>query len=307
MKRVLGVSLGSSQRDHTVEVSMLGEEIELSRRGTDGDLDRAEALIREQDGKVDAIGLGGIDVYFFARGERYVVRDGLRLMQAAKVTPAVDGSGIKDTLERDTVQHLLHETDLLRPTTRVLMVSAVDRFGMAEAFVEAGCPVVFGDLIFSAGMPYPITTLDELADIARRILPEMAKMPFTMLYPTGKEQEKEGSSERFQEYYDAADVIAGDWHFIRKYLPQRIDGKWILTNTTTAKDIAELRARGATYVVTTTPEMAGRSFGTNVIEAMIVALAGERPEQLGHAGYAAWLRRLDLRPRIENLQGGSAS
>jgi len=286
---------------------MLGEEIELSRRGTDGDLDRAEALIREQDGKVDAIGLGGIDVYFFARGERYVVRDGLRLMQAAKVTPAVDGSGIKDTLERDTVQHLLHETDLLRPTTRVLMVSAVDRFGMAEAFVEAGCPVVFGDLIFSAGMPYPITTLDELADIARRILPEMAKMPFTMLYPTGKEQEKEGSSERFQEYYDAADVIAGDWHFIRKYLPQRIDGKWILTNTTTAKDIAELRARGATYVVTTTPEMAGRSFGTNVIEAMIVALAGERPEQLGHAGYAAWLRRLDLRPRIENLQGGSAS
>jgi len=304
MKRVLGVSLGSSQRDHTVRVAMLGEEIELSRRGTDGDLARAEQLIREHDGKVDAIGLGGIDVYFFARGERYVVRDGLRLMQAARVTPAVDGSGIKDTLERDAVQYLFHRTDLLKPTTRVLMVSAVDRFGMAEAFAELGCPVVFGDLIFSAGMPYPITTLDELADIARRILPEMSKMPFTMLYPTGKEQEKEGASERFQEYYDDADVIAGDWHFIRKYLPARIDGKWILTNTTTAKDIALLRERGATHVVTTTPEMAGRSFGTNVIEAMIVALSGQRPEQLGHAGYADWLRRLDLQPRIEDLQGG---
>ncbi len=307
MKHVLGVSLGSSQRDHTVQVSMLGEEIELSRRGTDGDLNRAEQLIREHDGQVDAIGLGGIDVYFFARGERYVVRDGLRLMEAARVTPAVDGSGIKDTLERDAVQYLLHKTELLKPTTRVLMVSAVDRFGMAEAIVEIGCPIVFGDLIFSAGMPYPITTLDELADIARRILPEMAKMPFTMLYPTGKEQEKGGASERFHEYYDAADVIAGDWHFIRKYLPPRIDGKWILTNTTTAKDIAELRERGATHVVTTTPEMAGRSFGTNVIEAMIVALAGKRPEELGHAGYAEWLRRLHLEPRIENLQGGSAS
>ncbi len=307
MKHVLGVSLGSSQRDHTVQVSMLGEAIELSRRGTDGDLDRAEQLIREHDGKVDAIGLGGIDVYFFARGERYVVRDGLRLMQAARVTPAVDGSGIKDTLERDAVRYLLKETDLLRPTTRVLMVSAVDRFGMAEAFVEIGCPIVFGDLIFSAGMPYPITTLDELADIARRILPEMAKMPFTMLYPTGKEQEREGSSARFQEYYDAADVIAGDWHFIRKYLPPRVDGKWILTNTTTAKDIAELRERGATHVVTTTPEMAGRSFGTNVIEAMLVALSGKRPEELGHEGYAEWLKRLNLEPRIENLQGGSAS
>jgi hypothetical protein len=306
MKRVYGVSLGSSQRDHTAQVTMLGEDIELTRKGTDGDLQRAEAVIREIDGTVDAIGLGGIDVYLYARGERYIVRDGLRLMQAAEKSPAVDGSGIKDTLERDAVRYLAAQTNLLTPSTRVLMVSAVDRFGMAEAFVELGCPVVFGDLIFSAGMPYPITTLDELADIARRILPEMGKMPFTMLYPTGKEQEGTHNSGRFQEYYDGADLIAGDWHYIRKYLPERIDGKWILTNTTTSKDIEELRRRGATHVVTTTPVMGGRSFGTNVIEAMIVALAGQRPEELGQGGYRAWLDKLGLVPRIEDLGGTPA-
>ncbi len=306
MKRVYGVSLGSSQRDHTAQVMMLGEDIELTRKGTDGDLLAAEAAIREIDGTVDAIGLGGIDVYLYARGERYVVRDGLRLKQAAEKTPAVDGSGIKDTLERDAVRYLAAHTNLLTPSTRVLMVSAVDRFGMAEAFVELGCPVVFGDLIFSAGMPYPITTLDELADIARRILPEMGKLPFTMLYPTGKEQEGQHDSGRFQEYYAAADLIAGDWHYIRKYLPERIDGKWILTNTTTSKDIEELRRRGATHVVTTTPVMGGRSFGTNLIEAMIVALAGKQPEELGHAGYRAWLDKLGLVPRIEDLGGTPA-
>jgi hypothetical protein len=306
MKRVFGVSLGSSQRDHTAQVQMLDEPIELQRKGTDGDLSRAEALIREIDGRVDAIGLGGIDVYLYARGERYTVRDGLRLMQAAEKTPAVDGSGIKDTLERDAVRYIAAQTNLLTPKTRVLMVSAVDRFGMAEAFVELGCPVVFGDLIFSAGMPYPITTLDELADIAHRILPEMGKMPFTMLYPTGKEQEGPQDEGRFREYYDAADVIAGDWHYIRKYLPERIDGKWILTNTTTSRDIEELRRRGATHVATTTPVMGGRSFGTNLIEAMIVALAQKRPEELGHEGYSAWLQRLRLTPRIEDLGGGPA-
>ncbi|MDA8345648.1 MAG: quinate 5-dehydrogenase [Thermaerobacter sp.] len=306
MKRVYGVSLGSSQRDHAAQVTMLDEAIELVRKGTDGDLERAEAVIREIDGTVDAIGLGGIDVYLYARGQRYTVRDGLRLMEAAKETPAVDGSGIKDTLERDAVRYLATQTTLLTPQTRVLMVSAVDRFGMAEAFVELGCPVVFGDLIFSAGMPYPITTLDELADIARRILPEMGKMPFTMLYPTGKEQEDHQDTGRFQEYYDEADLIAGDWHYIRKYLPARIDGKWVLTNTTTSKDIEELRRRGATHVVTTTPVMGGRSFGTNLIEAMIVALSGKRPEELGHEGYAAWLERLRLTPRIEDLGGTPA-
>ncbi|EQD65852.1 hypothetical protein B1A_08381, partial [mine drainage metagenome] len=161
--------------------------------------------------------------------DRYIIRDGLRLMEAAKRTPAVDGSGIKDTLERQVVHYLASEEGLIGEGSRVLMVSAVDRFGMAEAFADIGCSLTFGDLIFSAGIPYPITTLEELADIARRILPEMTKMPFTMLYPTGSQQDDPASRGKFQEYYDAADVIAGDWHYIRKYMPDRIDGKIILT------------------------------------------------------------------------------
>ena len=34
MKRVLGVSLGSSTRDHKVEIEILGEKVEIERRGT---------------------------------------------------------------------------------------------------------------------------------------------------------------------------------------------------------------------------------------------------------------------------------
>ena len=63
MKRVVSVSIGSSSRDHEVNVSLLGEEFNVSRRGTDGDLDKACALLRELAGKVDAIGLGGLDIY----------------------------------------------------------------------------------------------------------------------------------------------------------------------------------------------------------------------------------------------------
>jgi len=38
MKKVLGVSLGSSTRDHKVEIEVLGEKVEIERRGTDGDV-----------------------------------------------------------------------------------------------------------------------------------------------------------------------------------------------------------------------------------------------------------------------------
>jgi len=128
---VVSVSLGSSRRDHKVQVALFGEEFEISRRGTDGNFDQAIALLQELDGKVDAIGLGGIDVYLYAGKTRYVVQDGLKLMQAVHKTPVVDGSGLKNTLERETVYFLRQNTDLLPPKTKILMVSAVDRFGMA--------------------------------------------------------------------------------------------------------------------------------------------------------------------------------
>ena len=50
MKRVVSVSLGSSSRDHRATVTLMGEEFDISRVGTDGKLDAAIAMVRELDG-----------------------------------------------------------------------------------------------------------------------------------------------------------------------------------------------------------------------------------------------------------------
>ena len=105
-KRVVSVSLGSSTRDHHADMELLGERFELRRVGVDGSLARAAALLRELDGTVDAIGLGGIDVFLYAGNDRYALRDGLRLLETVKHTPVVDGSGLKNTLERRSIDIL---------------------------------------------------------------------------------------------------------------------------------------------------------------------------------------------------------
>jgi hypothetical protein len=70
-------------------------------------------------------------------------------------------------------------------------------------------------------------------------------------------------------------VIAGDYLYIGRHLPLpasgALAGKIILTNTTTEEDIKELTKRGARLLITTTPNFEGRSFGTNVMEAVLVA------------------------------------
>ena len=65
MPEIVSVSLGSSKRDHSVEIEMLGQSFKVSRRGVDGDFVKAESLLKELDGEVDAIGLGGIDIYLY--------------------------------------------------------------------------------------------------------------------------------------------------------------------------------------------------------------------------------------------------
>lgn len=303
MKKVVSVSLGSSKRNKTVVVELLGEQFEISRIGTDGDFPKALATLHELDGKVDAIGLGGIDVFLYIRDRRYAIRDGLKLMNAVRRTPVVDGSCLKRTLEREVVRYLARETELIPPGTKVLMVSAADRFGMAQAFVDAGCETTFGDLIFTVGIHYPIRTVNQLERLARLLLPFFVRLPFKMLYPTGKQQDihNDKKARRFASYYREAEVLAGDFHFIRRYLPPTLDGKVIVTNTTTGADVELLRERGASYLVTTTPEYEGRSFGTNVMEGVFVALIGKPWAEITNDEYLDLLRRLSFKPRIVKL------
>ena len=191
------------------------------------------------------------------------------------MTPIVDGSGLKNTLEREAVRFMQDELGIDLRGKSVLMVSALDRFGMAQALVDAGADVLFGDFIFALDKDMPVRELHEFEQLAEKYLPDACKLPFQFFYPTGKKQDKPPEP-KYPHYYEQADIIAGDFHFMRQFMPDRLDGKIVLTNTVTERDVDELAARGVSMLITTTPEIAGRSFGTNVLEAALVALLGKR-------------------------------
>jgi hypothetical protein len=301
MKKIVSVSLGSSTRDHRAQVELLGETFDISREGVDGKLDRAIARVEDLDGTVDAIGLGGIDVYLYAGSKRFALRDGLRLLHAAKVTPVVDGSGLKNTLERNAVRFMQEDLQLDLRGKRVLMVSALDRFGMAQALVDAGADVLFGDFIFALDKDMAVRDLRTFEEMAEKYLPDACKLPFQFFYPTGKKQEKPPEP-KYPQYYEEADIIAGDFHFMRQFMPDRLENKIVLTNTVTAQNIDELRDRGIRMLVTTTPDFQGRSFGTNVVEAALLALLGKRWEDVMPEDYERVLRELHLQPRVVDLR-----
>ena len=301
MKHVVGISLGSSARDHMVTVTLLGEEYKIERIGTDGDMQKMIEKIRGMDGHVDAFGLGGMDLYIYAVDKRYEIRDARRIVRAAEKTPIVDGSGLKNTLERRAIEQLAESSALFDGAPNVLLMCAMDRLGMALALEKAGCKMTYGDLPYILGVPIPLKSLKTLAAIARVLAPIVGQLPFTMIYPTGEKQTV--NKPRYSQFFDANEIIAGDFHFIHRYMPAELPGKTIITNTVTSSDVEFLRERGLKTLITTTPEMQGRSFGTNVMEALLVCMAGGKGE-LTEDQYNKLLEELKLEPRVVQLQKG---
>ena len=300
MKRAVSVSIGSSKRDKAVEVTLLGQKISIERIGTDGDMEAAALKYKELDGTVDAFGVGGADLYAIVDEQIFPFHSVMPMVRFIEKTPVVDGGGLKNTLENKVPAFLDKKiADYIEEHGRNVFVAlGVDRWGLSKSFADANYEVVFGALMFGLGLPIAIKTLKGLRTLAKIMLPIVTRVPFEWIYPTGDKQDERVP--KYEKYYNWGTVIAGDCHYIKKHMPDNMEGKVIVTNTTTAADTALFKELGVKYLVTTTPVLDGRSFGTNMMEAALVALSGKgRP--LSWDEYSELLDQLGFEPQIQEL------
>jgi len=301
MKRAVSISIGSSKRDKAVEVTLLGEQVSIERIGTDGDMKAAALKYQELDGTVDAFGVGGADLGALVDGKWYPFYSVAPIVRFVKKTPLVDGGGLKNTLENKAPAFLDEKIkDYIDARGRkVLITVGVDRWGLSQSFVDAGYETIFGDLMFGLDIPIAIHKISQVKTLAALLMPIAGRLPFEWIYPIGEKQEKR--TPKWGKYYAWATVIAGDCHYIKRFMPDDLKGKVIVTNTTTPQDVADFKKAGVKYLITTTPVMDGRSFGTNMLEAALVAVSGKnRPltwpelnEMLDKLGFGPQLQELN--------------
>jgi len=304
MKKILSISVGSSSRDHTTRHVFLGQEFEISRQGTNGDFSKAVQLYQEMDGKVDAFGAGGVEFFMQVENRRYSFRDVKRLRNAIKISKVGDGNGVKGLLERRAFQalekHLNEKEAKTLKGMPALLTTAVDRYGMGVAMLDAGLDVTFGDFMFALGMPYAVKKLSTVRLLAAVLLPVITQLPVPWFYALGSEQDKPPQP-KWTKYYQQSQVLAGDFIQIRQYMPDDLTGKIVVTNTTTSKNVEELRKRNLHILVTVTPRLEGRSFGTNVMEATLLALMDKPQSEVTNADFIDLIDRIPLQPNIEIL------
>jgi len=300
MKRAVSISIGSSKRNKAVTVKLLGEDVSIERIGTDGDMEAAALKFKELDGVVDAFGVGGADLGLMVDDKWYRLYSVESMVRFIKKTPVVDGTGLKNTLEKKAGSFVESKLgDYVKQYgKKVFVMTGADRWGLAHSFVTAGYETAFGDLMFSLSIPIALHTEKQLKTLAWWLMPVAGRLPFEWVYPTGEKQEER--KPKYPKYFIWATVVAGDCHYIKRYMPDDMKGKVVVTNTTTPEDVALFKQCGVKYLITTTPVLEGRSFGTNMMEAALIAISG-KGRALTSAEYNELIDKLGFEPQLQEL------
>lgn len=302
MKRVVSISLGSATRDYTFTTTILGQAVEVRRIGTNGDVARAAQLVKEYDGRVDAIALGGLTPVFHVGGALYPHREAIQIARGAQRTPVTAGQGFKGTLERWAVHKANERKRGLFNFRRILVTSGIERYALAQALSQYESELRFGDPIIHTGFPrLPAPrSLQQLEWYAATALPFAVLLPYAVLHPVGLGNE--GHDPRAEHLFRWADVIAGDFAYVRRFAPQDLREKVIVTDDPLPAEIADLRARGVKTLITMTPPLSDAVpfVSTDTLEAIAIAImeCGANPTE---AELLDFINQTGWQPTVQDL------
>jgi len=288
-------SLGSSERNYHFVIEAFGKKYHLCRIGV-ADLHEMKRFLEHFDGKAGAFGIGGCDlgVRIGHNENMYYFHEVLKACKRVKQTPYDDGYALKRIVEPTALS--MASGLLGSDQRRCLIPVGSERWPLVIAAENLGLEVLLGDLPFALGFGKLISP-KSLAKIAPMIMPIVGRLPFKWLYPTGEKQAKR-EPEKFGAMFDWADIIAGDYHYIGKYAPARLEKKMIVTNTTTVRNRNSLFDTGVSAIVTTTPQIAGRSPGTNALWALLAVVIQDSGRELNENNLRKVLDELKIAPEI---------
>jgi predicted amino acid dehydrogenase len=301
MKRCLVIHLGNKDEDFT---AVLGKRrVEVLWRGCGRNINRARRLLHEYDGKVAAIGLDRIPMDLELGGAHRRYQIGQDLAELAIDTPVVDGGGVRPGLERWAVVLADRAEPGIFSQKRVLMVPGVNHVGLASALGRLTPRIHYYDpeIFFSVpdvpgvGSPQTLGTADAPT------LESIKDAPLDTISPPA-----DVSPHRATPHFRWADVIAGDAATIRHFAPADLSKKTVVVPCATELDVADIRGRGASILVTLMPSLeAGGDIARHsaaVIEAVMVALRKDRKAPLTEDSYLNLMAEIQWKPSIQYLQ-----
>lgn len=321
MKHILVIDLDSGES--TRIVNFRGQPVEIKRVGCEherhnlralgsGDynsiVERARAIVAHYDGKVDAIALEGMPTQLKLANFTRSHPDSARIRELATQTPVVDGSGVRDGLERWAIMLADRAQPGIFAEKYILMVPGLNHNGLIEEIVKHSPVIRYADPFIFFNLPdFPgVGSKQTLEQAAAPTLEQLTHLPLKRVHPRAGTPHAHRAETPFQH----ADLLVGEIGAIRRYAPQDLKRKTIVVEYATEEDLADLHTRGASIVVTLMPGLGDKGalgeLPASVVEAIFVACRADANLPLSEDTYLDLMADLDWTPHVRYLRNEEA-
>ncbi|MBL8112370.1 MAG: dehydrogenase, partial [Acidobacteria bacterium] len=300
MKKVVTVTLGSSDQDFEFQTPFLGQDFSVRRVGADADTGKAWDLLRREQAKADALALGEISDHYNVGTRTISHRETSRLMRVVTRVPVTTGATLRRLLQVRALRHVQKELGNYFNNNLVLFLSGLRNYDMAVAMSAYTRNLSFADPVFQAGSPLLLTSLDqlELYSKGKDLLIGGRRADFLASALTGLKAKRVGLA--------AADahVIVGTFTEIQAVADgKNLAGKTLITSAVGSERLEFFKAQKVNLVVDVSPKLFEHVVGIGTLEAMILAALGKPASEVTDEDFEEIIQELDIRPRLLHPTG----
>ncbi|GAA4400305.1 serine carboxypeptidase [Fodinibacter luteus] len=302
---VVEISLGSSARDHDVEVDFLGRPYRLVRLGTDGDLHTAQTLVRRWSAIADQVAVNGA-AEAVATGllDTEPIEATTAMVRSAPDGVATDGHRLREVLQEWAVRRVQFEMPGYFTNARTVVLGS-DHGRAVGVLREYTDNLHFDDPVLSVGLSHRLGAAPLLGMAA-----EVSTWPLRQVRTAVQDEvllpaelvNRSWLRRRAQD----SDVVVAAYHELVAFGFADLHGKTVITSAVTDDQLADLASRDVDLVLDSTPQPFDVTVDVASLEAMMraaVRAPGGAPERLRDDDLLEMIVAAGLEPRVLQPNG----
>ncbi len=304
MKKVIRVTLGPSAKDNQFETEFLGQNFIVQRLGADGDEGKAWDLLRRMQSKADAISLGMVRDHYEVGVHRFEQKGTMDMMKVVTRVPITTGAKLRSKLQVRAIRYVHKELVNYFNNQRVLFLSGMLNYEMAQAMSEYTRNIRFADALMQDINSKLLSSFEQLEKYAVEIHSKYSNKPASLLQHLLYGAESNSRVEKIIETIGKNHVIVGTFPLLKRFgSAENLEGKTVITSSIDKEREAFFKECKVNLVIDVSPMLFEQSVGVSSIEAMILAALGTISEELSSEDLDEILDELESKPRLLHPTG----
>lgn len=303
MKRIISISLGTSERDYEITTKFLGQNFFIKRMGTDGDANEMVELLYDWEQQADVIGLTGIkfpsELGFKRKAEK---RDNqIKELSSQLKIPVTTGEAFRNVAQEWVARYVQETQKNFFTNARVLVLSGMTDYSVAAVINGYTDNIQFADPVFDHGIPKFINSLKDMELYGKGIHDVLSLSPAKVIsnsLPLVNEWNKYILRKAMQKATVIVVPYEGFYNYLDKCTLEELGGKIILTSTAYEDRVDFMKKRGVDVIIDATPQILDRMVQVDVLEAMVIAAVGKKDTKLSNDDLLEVISEQGIHPKI---------